>query len=111
MMEDHIQMIQLQGRHKGVQAESSCVDLQAIREGMGMMKLSYLHLLSDHNHLLSLVRDYTDALRTKEEEVDRLSCELEDTRASLVNTPLALQDLERHGGEFILHSHPRYSFG
>lgn len=43
MIEDHIQMIQLQGRHKGFQEESSCVDLQGIREGMGTMKLSYLH--------------------------------------------------------------------
>ena len=80
-------MIQLQGRHKGVQAESSCVDLQEIREGMGMMKLSYLNLLSHHDHLLSLVGDYTNALRRKEEEVDRLSRKLEDTRACLVNTP------------------------
>ena len=66
---------------------------------MGTMKLSYLHLLSDRDHLLSLAGDYTDALRRKEEEVDRLSRELEDTQASLVNTPLALQDLEKHGGE------------
>ena len=66
---------------------------------MGMMKFSYLHLLSDHDHLLSLARDYIDALRRKEEEVDTLSCELEDTQASLVNTPLALQDSERHGDE------------
>ena len=36
-------------------------------------------------------------MRRKEEEVDRLSHELKDTRASLVNTPLALQDWERHG--------------
>ena len=64
-----------------------------------MMKLSYLHLLSDCDHLLSLARDYIDALRRKEEEFDRLSHKLEDTRASLVNNPLALQDLERHAGE------------
>ena len=66
---------------------------------MGMMKLSYLHLLSDHDHLLILVGDYIDTLRRKEEEVDWLSRELEETQASLVNTPLALQDLEKHGGE------------
>ena len=66
---------------------------------MGTMKLSYLHLLLDCDHLLSLAGDYLNALRRKEEEVDRLSRELEDTRASVVNTPLALQDLERHGDE------------
>ena len=61
------------------------------------MKVSYTHLLSDRDHLLNLAGIYSDALKKKEEEVDRLSHELEDTRNSLVCTQLALQDSERRG--------------
>ena len=66
------------------------------------MKVSYTHLLSDRDHLLNLARIYLDALKKKEEEVDQLSHELEDTRNSLVCTQLALQDSERHVNELCL---------
>ena len=58
------------------------------------MKSSYLHLLSDHNHLLNLVGIYSDALMRKEEEVDMLSQRLMVTKDCLVSTQLALQDSE-----------------
>ena len=45
---------------------------------------------------------YLDALKTKEEEVDRFSHELEDTQNSLVCTQLALQDSKRHVDELCL---------
>ena len=86
LIENHIWMIQLQERQKGVTAGSSCDDLQQIKEGMEAMKVSYTHLLSDRDHLLNLAGIYSDALKKKEEEVDRLSHELEDTRNSLVCT-------------------------
>ena len=54
------------------------------------MKVSYTHLFSNRDHLLNLARNYSDALKKKEEEVDRLSHELEDTQNSLVCTQLAL---------------------
>ena len=66
------------------------------------MKVSFLYLLSDCDHLFNLVGIYLDALKRKEEEVDWLSHELEDTRNSLVCTQLALQDSERHVDELCL---------
>lgn len=67
---------------------------------MEAMKVSYIHLLSDRDHLLNLAGIYLDAL--KKEEVDRLSHELEDTWNFLVCIQLALQDSERHVDELCL---------
>ncbi len=53
---------------------------------MEAMKVSFLYLFLDRNHLFNLAGIYLDALKRKEEEVDRLSHELDDTRNSLVCT-------------------------
>ncbi|KAH9322813.1 hypothetical protein KI387_017452, partial [Taxus chinensis] len=92
----------MERRQKGIEAESSHDSLQEIKDGMGTMKTNYLHLLSDRDHLLNLAEVYSDALRRKEEEVDKLSQELEVTRDSLVSTQLALQDSESHVDELFL---------
>ena len=72
-------MIQSQERQKGVTVGSFCDDLQQIKEGMEAMKVSFLYLLLVHNHLFNLARIYLDAFKRKEELVDQLSHELEDT--------------------------------
>ena len=70
------------------------------------MKVSYIHLFSDRDHLLNLAGIYLDALKKKEEEIDQFSHELEDTRNSLVCTQLALQDSEGHVDERCLEVSP-----
>ena len=102
LIENHIWMIQLHERWKGVTTGSSCDDLQKIKEGMEEMKVSYIHLLSDRDHLFNLVGIYLDALKRKEEEDGQLSHGLEDTQNSLVCTQLALQDSKRHVDELCL---------
>ncbi|KAH9329864.1 hypothetical protein KI387_001972, partial [Taxus chinensis] len=102
LIENHFWMVQLERRQKGIEAESSHDSLQEIKDGMGTMKTNYLHLHSNRDHLLNLAEVYSDALRRKEEEVDKLSQELEVTRDSLVSTQLALQDSESHVDELCL---------
>ncbi|GLJ07341.1 hypothetical protein SUGI_0064810 [Cryptomeria japonica] len=48
---------------------------------MGTMKMNYLHLLSDRDHLLNLVEVYSNALRRKE-EIDELCLQLSMTHSS-----------------------------
>lgn len=65
------------------------------------MKSNYLHL-SDCDHLLNLVEIYSDALRRKEDEVDKLSHELKVSSDSLTSTQIALQESEIHVDELCL---------
>jgi hypothetical protein len=82
------------GSHDSLGGEPPLVDFQALREAVVVMKSNYLHLLSDRDHLLMLGEMYHDALKGKEEEVDRLTQELEITQDSLKSSQKALQESE-----------------
>jgi hypothetical protein len=56
------------------------------------MNYNYLHLLSNRDLLLMLSEMYHDALKGKDEEIDRLTQELEITQDSLKITKRALEE-------------------
>lgn len=72
--------------HDNLKGEPSLADFQGLRKALVEMKSNYLRLLSDKNHLLMLVEIYHDVLAGKEEEVERLTLELEPTQESFNNT-------------------------
>jgi hypothetical protein len=78
--------------HDEFGGELSLAKFQALREALVVMKNNYLHLLSDRDHLLTLDEMYYGALKGKEEEVDKLTHELEITQDSLKSTQKALQE-------------------
>jgi hypothetical protein len=82
------------GTHKNFEGELSLAYFQALREALVVMKSNYLHLLSDRDHLLMLDEIYFDALKGKEEEVDKLTHGLKVTKDSLKSTQMALQESE-----------------
>lgn len=102
MTENYLWKVQLERRQKEIKTESSHDSLMESKEGMGALKTNYLHLLSDHDHLLNLVVVYSDALRRKEDEVDKLTHKLMVSSDSLRSTQLALQDFESHIDELFL---------
>ncbi|GLJ15315.1 hypothetical protein SUGI_0251110 [Cryptomeria japonica] len=75
--------LKLERRQKGIETEFSLDNLQMIKEGMGTIKASYLHVLSDRDHLLNLVEIYSDALKKKEEEIEELCLQLSMAHSSL----------------------------
>jgi hypothetical protein len=79
--------------HNSLGGEPPLADFQMLREAVVVIKSNYLHLLSDRDHLLMLREMYQDALKVKEEEVDRLTQELAITHDSLKSMQRALQEL------------------
>jgi hypothetical protein len=67
---------------------------KVFREVVVVMKSNYLHLLFDRCYLLMLGDIYHDALKGKEEEVDRVTQELEITQDYLKSMQKALQELD-----------------
>ena len=78
------------GTHQNFAREHSLAYFQALGEALVAVKSNYLHLLSHRDYLLML-EIYFDALKGKEEEVEKLTHELQVTRDSLKNTQMALQ--------------------
>lgn len=66
------------------------------------MKSNFLLLLSDRDHLLQLNEIYFNALRRKEDEVDKLTYELKVAMDSVKNTQMALQESENQVDELCL---------
>jgi len=82
------------GAHYSLGGEPPIADFQTLREEVVVINSNYLHLLSNRDHLLILGDMYQDALKEKEEEVDRLIQELEITQDSLKSVQKALQESE-----------------
>lgn len=59
-----------------------------------IVKSNYQHLLEDRDHLLTLDEIYVNTLRRKEDEMDKLTLELKDTKDSLKSTQKALRESE-----------------
>lgn len=102
LVENHPSMVQLERRQKGVEAKSSHDSLQETKEGLRTVNSNYLHLLLDRHHLLNLIEIYLDALRRKEDEVDKLSHELKASSDSLRMTRKTLKESEIHVEELCL---------
>jgi len=69
--------------HESMGEEPSLADFHTLIKALVELKSNYLHLLSDKSLLLMLVEIYHEVLEGKEEEVDRLTHELETTQESL----------------------------
>jgi hypothetical protein len=69
-------------------------DFHTLRERVLMMRTDYQQLLTDRDYLLRIGEMYHEALREQELEVDRLTQELESTRAFLRGLHTTLQESE-----------------
>lgn len=81
------------------------------KENLVVVKSNFLHLLADRNHLLALDEIYVGALRSKEDEVDKLTLELKGSRKRAKSADMeegieGLYDEDivcSHGTEFVIH--------
>ena len=64
----------------------------ALKEGMAKMKESYMNLLSDRDHLLTMAEMYHCVVKKEEEEVERLTNKLEITIDLLKSTQISLRE-------------------
>jgi hypothetical protein len=82
------------GTLKKLEGELSHVDFHALKEALVVKKYNYLHLLSDRDHLPVLDDIDIDALKGKEEEVDKPTHGIKVTKDSMKSTQMALQELK-----------------
>ena len=62
------------------------------KEGTAKMKESYMNLLSDRDHLLTMAEMYHCVVKKEEEEVERLTNKLEITIDLLKSTQISLRE-------------------
>ena len=73
------------GEMEGEALLEECI---ALKEGMANMKESYMNLLSDRDHLLTMAEIYHFVVNMEEEEVERLTNKLEITIDLLKSTDI-----------------------
>jgi hypothetical protein len=74
-------------------------DFHTLRERVTVMRINYQLLLMDKDYLLEVGEMYHTAMREKELEVDRLTCELVSTWRFLEGTQTTLQESESRSEE------------
>lgn len=72
--------------------ETLLIDLQTLKKALAKMKTNYLRLLSNRNHILMLVEMYHGVLEGEDEEIDKITYELETTQEFLKSNQLALKE-------------------
>ena len=77
------------GEMEGEALLEECI---ALKEGMTKMKESYMNLLSDRDHLLTMTEMYHSVVKKEEEEVERLTNKLEITIDLLKSTQISLRE-------------------